>query len=325
MARIGSIKDIYSDDTLKAQNQLNTAETSKPGAYQSPYTDKMNQIMDNILNKGDFSYDFNADALYQQYKDQYTQLGKQAAMDAAANMSALTGGFGNSYATTAATQANQQYLTQLNNVIPQLYNLAMDKARMERQDTYNQFQALGAQEDRNYGKYRDAMSDWRSDRDYYYGKYAGSVNYDQYVSSYNQTEDEYLRAQQRWQQEQEAAQQRWAAEMAYQKERDAVEDDRWAKEYALSLARSKGRGGSGGGSGSGSGSSTKKTQSNISEDMRKMAYLDAGAERRPSVEYEYTDADVRETILTDMIGRGQMSPDLADFILKNEEKKYRKK
>ena len=97
---------------------------TSPGAYSSTHQNVINGIMDKINKRKEFNYDFNADPIYQQYKDQYTALGANAATNAASNAANLSGGYANSYATTAATQANQQYLLQLNDVIPQLYQAA---------------------------------------------------------------------------------------------------------------------------------------------------------------------------------------------------------
>ena len=258
---LGSIKDIYSDETKKNQEQLAQIEGNKPGAYQSQYSDQIQGVLNNILNRKEFSYDFNADPLYQQYKDQYTTQGKNAMLDTMANSAALTGGYGNSYGVTAGAQANQMYLQQLNNVIPELYNAALEKYDMDTNNLYNQFSALGTQEDRAYGQYRDTVSDWQADRGYYYDKYAGGISNDQYVADYNQTQEEYDREQQRWdsefayQKERDAvSDNQWNTQFEYQKQRDLVADDQWAKEYALSLAN-KNSGSSGSSSGSGSGNS----------------------------------------------------------------------
>ena len=83
--------------------------------------------------------------MYQQYKDQYTALGNQATTNATTNASSLTGGYGNSYAVTAGQQANQQYLTQLNGVIPELYQAAQAKYNADTENLYNQFNAFGTQ------------------------------------------------------------------------------------------------------------------------------------------------------------------------------------
>ena len=215
---INDISSIFSQNTTAAKKKLEEIEANRPGAYQSNWQGTINSLMDKIVNQKDFSYDFNADPLYQQYKDQYTQLGKQAAMDTQANAATLTGGFGNSYAATAATQANQQYLTQLNNVIPQLYSLAMDKYQMDTDKLYNQFSAVGSQEDREYGQYRDTVTDWKDDRGYYYNKYNDSIGNDQFIANYNQSEDQFNQ------------------NMAYNRERDAIADSQWQQQLNITKA-----------------------------------------------------------------------------------------
>lgn len=288
---ITDISSIFSQNTAAAKKKLDEIEENRPGAYQSNWQGTINSLMDKIVNQKDFSYDFNADPLYQQYKDQYTQLGKQAAMDTQANAATLTGGFGNSYAATAATQANQQYLTQLNNVIPQLYSLAMDKYQMDTDKLYNQFSAVGSQEDREYGQYRDTVTDWKDDRGYYYNKYNDSIGNDQFIANYNQSEDQFNQnmaynrerdaiADSQWQQQFEynkgrdnASDSQWQQSFNYQQQRDNVSDSQWEKQYALSLAKSKSSGsGSSGSSGNKSSGSSKSGSGKDLSDMFKSAY-----------------------------------------------------
>lgn len=285
---INDISSIFSQNTAAAKKKLEEIESNRPGPYESNWSGTINNLMDKIVNQKDFSYDFNADPLYQQYKDQYTQLGKQAALDTQANAAALTGGFGNSYAATAATQANQQYLTQLNNVIPQLYSLAMDKYQIDTDKLYNQFSAVGNQEDREYGQYRDTVTDWKDDRNYYYNKYNDSIGNDQFIANYNQSEDQFNQnmaynrerdaiADSQWQQQfdynksrDNVSDSQWQQSFNYQQQRDNVSDSQWEKQYALSLAKSKSSGS--GSSGSKSSGSSKSGSGKDLSDMFKSAY-----------------------------------------------------
>ena len=288
---ITDISSIFSQNTTAAKKKLEEIEANRPGPYESNWSGTINSLMNKIVNQKDFSYDFNADPLYQQYKDQYTQLGKQAALDTQANAAALTGGFGNSYAATAATQANQQYLTQLNNVIPQLYSLAMDKYQIDTDKLYNQFSAVGNQEDREYGQYRDTVTDWKDDRSYYYNKYNDSIGNDQFIANYNQSEDQFNQnmaynrerdavSDSQWQKQFDYSQSRdnvsdsqWQQQFDYQKYRDNVSDSQWEKQYALSLAKSKSSGsGSSGSSGSKSSGSSKSGSGKDLSDIFKSAY-----------------------------------------------------
>lgn len=79
-----------------------------------------------IQNYGDFSYDLNADMLYQNALDNYMMMGQQAMVDTTANAAALTGGYGNSYAASVGNQAFQNYITQANNMIPQFQQMALN-------------------------------------------------------------------------------------------------------------------------------------------------------------------------------------------------------
>ena len=160
-----------------------------PGAYSSKYQKSLENVLDQISNREKFSYDFNADPMYQQYKDQYTALGNQAATNAATNASSLTGGYGNSYAVTAGQQANQQYLTQLNGVIPELYQAAQAKYNADTENLYNQFNAFGTQEDREYNKWQTANSNYQWQKDYDQNKLESDRSYKLDVDKFN-TENE---------------------------------------------------------------------------------------------------------------------------------------
>ena len=126
--------------------------------YTSPYAGRIEEIYNKIMNRGDFSYDFNADPLYQQYKDQYMQGGQRAMQDAMAEAAALSGGYGNSYATTAGNLAYQQYLTGLNDVIPELQNQAYQRYQNEGDAMLNQLNVAQTMDESAYGRYQDATN-----------------------------------------------------------------------------------------------------------------------------------------------------------------------
>jgi len=217
--------------TKRYEDLLMQAESSKPDAYQSQYGSVIGGILDKITNRQPFSYDFNADPMYQQYKDTYTKMGKEASMNAVANASALTGGYGSSYAATAGAQANQQALNGLNDVIPELYNAAMNRYNAEGQDMYNQLGALQNQEALGYSQYRDKVGDWQNDRGYLAGQLQNAITQDQWQQSY----DEQVREWQdtfNYNKEQDAiANQHWQSTFDYNKERDQVADSQWQSSF----------------------------------------------------------------------------------------------
>lgn len=158
------------DETQANQDALNAILSQKPAAYQSPYADKINQLYDQIMGRKEFSYDFNADPIYQQYKDRYIQGGRRAMQDTMANAAALTGGYGNSYASTAGNLAYQQYLSGLNDVIPDLYSNAYNKYVQEGKDLYNLLETTQGLDEAAYGRYLDEYNKYLSDRDFEYAR-----------------------------------------------------------------------------------------------------------------------------------------------------------
>lgn len=244
-----------SEAVQNAYGQLQNTLNNKPGQYQSNYQSTLDGLLDKIVNQKDFSYDFNADALYQNYKNQYMQQGKQAMLDTQAAASALTGGYGSSYATSAGSQAYQQYLTQLNDRIPELYNLALQKYQMDTDKLYNQYSAVGQQEDRSYGQHRDEVSDWKDDRNYGLNQYNTMYNQDygayrDQVSDYYNDRNFYASRQDSlWNQEQaqkefayrqlrdQVSDSQWQQSFDYNKSRDAVSDSQWQKNYDYNVGR----------------------------------------------------------------------------------------
>lgn len=83
--------------------------------------DKIQGMIDHIMNRESFEYDFSQDPMYQMYADQYQRKGKLAMLDTMAQAAALTGGYGNTYAQQAGQQAYQRYMEDMMaNIVPQL-------------------------------------------------------------------------------------------------------------------------------------------------------------------------------------------------------------
>ncbi len=163
---------------VSAQKQLKTTEKAKPAAYTSRYGTQINNLADDIANRKGFSYDFTKDALYQNYKDQYTRSAQLGMQNATAQASALSGGYGNSYAATAGNLAYQENMAALNNVIPTLYEAAYNRYNTDLDNQRADLSMYQGLEDTDYARYRDTVGDWQSDRDYYAGRYDAAYNND---------------------------------------------------------------------------------------------------------------------------------------------------
>lgn len=165
---------------MASVDYLNRIRDLKKPEYVSQFGGVIGGLMDKIVNREPFSYDFNADPIYQQHKDQYIKLGKEAAMNAVANASALTGGYGNSYAVTAGAQANQQALSGLNDIIPQLLNSAQKKYDSDTNALLTQYDIYNQAEQDNYNKFRDQMTDYNNERAYLTGMYNDALAQENY-------------------------------------------------------------------------------------------------------------------------------------------------
>lgn len=109
------------------------------------YDSQINSIVDSLLGSS-FSYDHTADPVYQQYEAAYTKQGQRAAQDAYGQTAARTGGYGSSYAATAAAQAENYYMSELAAKIPELYDAAYEMYAddLSRQQSYaNLLSSLG--------------------------------------------------------------------------------------------------------------------------------------------------------------------------------------
>lgn len=159
-----------SNTVTQAKAMLQEHMANKPGEYNSQWQAQLNDTLNKILNREEFSYDLNGDVLYQQYKDQFTTQGKQAMMDTMGQAAAMTGGYGNSYAQTVGQQTYQGYLQQLNDKVPELYQIALNQYNQEGQDLKDQAILLGQQDEKDYGRYRDSVSDFYTNLDYLTGR-----------------------------------------------------------------------------------------------------------------------------------------------------------
>lgn len=250
-----------SDAVKQAQAMLQQQMAQKPGAYQSQWQAQLDEAMNKILNREKFSYDLNGDALYQQYKDQYMMQGQQAMMDTMGQAQAMTGGYGNSYAQSVGQQTYQGYLQQLNDKVPELYQLALDAYNREGDEMYQQYAMMADREGQDYDRYRDSVADWNTDYDrayqqyrdeqnFDYGKYADDrdFSYGQYIDdrNYQYQVDRDAVADKQWQdsfdyqKDRDAIEdQQWQDSFDYQKDRDAVSDSQWNQSFQYQQDRDK--------------------------------------------------------------------------------------
>ena len=178
----------------EAQKQLEQLQAQQPGAYESSYGAQIDALMAQLDSRPGFTYDVNGDPLYRQYAEQYQRQGKAAMEDILGAAAGLTGGYGSSYATTAASQAYQQYLSGMQDVAPALYAAAY--ARYQDEGT-----ALEKQLERLQGLESNAYGVWQAQVQANQAAQAQALDYWRYLNdaAYQAQQDE--QAQANWQQE----------------------------------------------------------------------------------------------------------------------------
>lgn len=211
-----------------AANALMQQQAAKPGEYESQWGDTIQQMINQALNRPAFSYDFSADPMYQQYAQQYQRGGQMAMDNAMAQSAALTGGYGNSYAQQVGQQTYQGYMEGLYNMLPELRNAAYQLYQDEGNTLRQNLAMLQGQDEMDYGRYRDTVTDWRSDVDMLYNMYSdmSEAEYNRYIN--------------------DAA--AWEADRAYwyQKAYDEQQQRNWEKEFNAKYGSGGGGGGGGG-------------------------------------------------------------------------------
>jgi hypothetical protein len=171
--------------TDRYMSRMKETEDSKPAAYNSLYESTINEILDTIKNRQafDVNNDANYKALYDQYAERYKANAQRAMNDAMASANAATGGYGSTYGQAVGQQAYDRTMEGLNDQNLNLLNLAYSIYEGDRANDYNKLGAFQGQDQMQYGRYRDTVNDWQTDRNYYAGQY--QQNYQNDRSAYD--------------------------------------------------------------------------------------------------------------------------------------------
>lgn len=135
-----------------------TSQREQLQSGKTQWTDKYNAAIDKYLNREEFVYDVDNDPLFQQALASAMNSGKTAMQDTIGQASALTGGYGSTYATSAGNQAYNSFIEDAYNNLPQYYQMALSAYEAEGQDLYNQVAMLGNADATEYGKMMDAYN-----------------------------------------------------------------------------------------------------------------------------------------------------------------------
>ena len=140
-----------------AVSRYEEAKQQEKPTYAGTYDDKLNSLYDQLMNRPNFSYNLNGDALYKQYRDSYARQGRLAMMDTMGQASALTGGFGSTYGQAVGQQTYDGYLQQLTDRVPELQQMALSRYNAEGEQLSDQYTTTKDLADAERGAYNDAL------------------------------------------------------------------------------------------------------------------------------------------------------------------------
>lgn len=139
--------------------------------YNNQYAEQQQALLDAIINRPDFSWSKEEDPQWSSYKKSYLREGDRATANALGQAAAASGGRPSTAAVTAATQAGDYYATQLNDIIPTLYQQAYDQYLNEYNMSLQDLNAVNNQEQLDYAKYLDQLGQYNTDRNFAFNQY----------------------------------------------------------------------------------------------------------------------------------------------------------
>lgn len=182
--------------------------------YVNRYQTQIDDLMNEILNRPEFSYDPETDPRYAAFRKEYQREGQRATADTMAQYASMTGGMPSTAATVAAQQAGNYYSAQMADKIPELYALAYSMYQDEGDNMRLNMDMLTALEQGDYNKYLNLLNQYNTDRNFAYGVYS-----DEWNRNYQLDRDD-------------ISDSRYDLEWNYGVNRDQIEDERYEDETA---------------------------------------------------------------------------------------------
>lgn len=161
--------------------------------YVGQWDSIIKDMADQILNRDPFEYNYLEDPNYIALKGMYTREGDRAMQDAIGSVAARTGGMASSYAASAASQANNYFMSQLSDKIPELQQIAYEAYMAGVDGKREDLSMLMGLDSRDYNRYLDSLTQWNADRNFGYGVWRDQVNDQRYEdeTAYNREQDEW--------------------------------------------------------------------------------------------------------------------------------------
>ncbi len=243
-----------SPSVTAAESYLDTASKS---ASKNSISDDVLDILYQFKNRPSFSYDPTQDTLYQNALTQAMKGGQMAMQDTLGQASALTGGYGSSYATSAANQAYNQFIDSAYDSMADYYNMALNAYNAEGQRLLDAYSMLSDQQkfayeqdkdkyDREWQEKRAARADYESDRAFEYQQGRDAIGDEQWWAQFNEGvrlndigNDQWERSFEYGKDQDEIHNQQTWAQIEEEQEQNDIKNEQWQKGYDFDVSQAE--------------------------------------------------------------------------------------
>lgn len=198
----------YSDTGFKTA--FDNAWSSYEDIYKNPsaygynqYKSTVDDLFDQVMNHGDFSYDMEKDQLFQMYKQQYDRKGQRAMKNQMGISAANSGGYNSSVAQTSAQNVYQTYMDELSQKASETYQNAYDMFNQDFNNLMNKYNMASDMNNAGNKAYNDQLTQKSTMAQNAYNAYQDDKNmqYNQYSDNlvYQQNEEKNKQDQSNWQ------------------------------------------------------------------------------------------------------------------------------
>ena len=162
-AKLAELEKGYrpSDRVQEAEAAVSALESAAPQEFRSGFEQELAALYNEISARPAFSYDAASDPAYAAYAAQYQRQGRAAMTDTLGKAAHLTGGYGSTYAQSAAQQAYEGYLDKLNDMVPALEKNAYARYQAQGQALLDRYSLLKSEDNEAYRRWQDEGEAWQ--------------------------------------------------------------------------------------------------------------------------------------------------------------------
>lgn len=183
-AKYGYSGGVDGSDYIKTGTNKKTVgasgETFSVPSFTYDEDGSISAMREQIMSRQPFSYDYQKDPLWSQYKKQYTREADRSAADALGKAAVMTGGMPSTAAIAASQQASDYQMSKMTDKIPELQQLAYSMYMDDVAADYDKLAMLTDAEDRRYNRYV-------TDRSFDYGVSRDAVEDERYANEFERS------------------------------------------------------------------------------------------------------------------------------------------